>query len=35
MLEEHRGQAYASSKVMAWKGATATLWMVLGGWGSG
>ena len=33
MLEEHRSKA--SPKVMAWKGAQATLWMVLGGWGSG
>ena len=33
MLEEHRSKA--SPKVMAWKGAQATLWMVLGGWDSG
>ena len=32
-LEEHRSKV--SPKVMTWKGAQATLWMVLGGWGSG
>ena len=33
ILEEHMSKA--KPKVMAWKGAQAALWMVLGGWGSG
>ena len=32
MLKENRSKAWP--KVMAWKGAQARLWMVLGAWGS-